>query len=890
KFKEMDEISHIMSLTDILDIKKTEWGLEIGKLIDKNNIPEDSEELKRLREYALSKDMYRGSLVSNDGKITVIIARLKEDADQIAVGRQMKAIVKETRGDGKIYYGGIPFQQIFLTDIVQKDLGKLIPLVIILVIIILFISFRSLRGVFLPLSCVLISTVWTVGIMSILKIPLNIASDAIPVLLVAIGSAYGIHMLSKYNEDVRHGDTKIQGIKDALSEVGIPILLAGITTLIGFLAFLSSNLSPIREFGVLSAIGVMFAMIISVTFLPAVLSFLKVKRIKPSAEGSKSDWSTRMMDKLGGFVLRNALQIVIGSGIFVVFALLMIPRISREVNMVDYFKKDSEIRQAEEMMESNLGGSIPVQILVEGDLKDPFVLKEMLRFEKFLDARPNISDPQSIADLICEMNWVMNGHYTIPETREGVANLWFFIEGNEVLDQLITDDDTEALIQAKLGTVNTKQMLALVSAVEEYINSELRTDLITVEYSLASPELAEQLAKERVERILSTITWDIEKRGFGWNANNPELKNAVTAAVTADSGGFDDNLINNIATKIGECLRSEDADILIESENVIAAIVIDICNVLHLGSPDEENIVAILENDVPRALYAADPEALDYAAETIVAIIADEAKWARTNRLIDDIKPFLPEKLRDDEDFLGDMRDNVWEINEDRTAIASSNYARLSGKEDGENQTELSAQQTGMPIIYMDLDKKIMRSQAFSLSIAIFLVFILLAYRLKSFIGGLISITPIVLTILFNFTIMSIFRIPLDVVTVLIGSVAVGIGIDYTIHFITRFKVEHARGKTEIEALDKTLETTGKAIVINALSVMMGFLVLILGNIVPMQRFGYLIALTMVVSAVASITVLPALLLITRAGFVGRLDSLKNGLVSKVKGKIDIGK
>jgi predicted RND superfamily exporter protein len=121
--------------------------------------------------------------------------------------------------------------------------------------------------------------------MSLVKIPLTIASDAMPVLLIAIGSAYGIHMLSKYNEDVRLGDTKIQGIKDALSEVGIPILLTGITTLIGFLAFLSSNLSLMREFGIFTAIGVMFAMLISVTFLPAVLSLLRVGKVKLNHKG-----------------------------------------------------------------------------------------------------------------------------------------------------------------------------------------------------------------------------------------------------------------------------------------------------------------------------------------------------------------------------------------------------------------------------------------------------------------------------------------------------------------------------------------------------------------------------------------------------------------------------
>ena len=896
QFKEMDEIFHVMSLTDIIDIKKTDWGLEIGKLIDEANIPRDSEELLRLRKYALSKDMYEGNLVSDDGKITVIIARLKQDADKLAIGRQMKEVVEKTQGIEKIYYGGIPFQMILLTDIIQSDLIKLTPLVILLVMGILFVSFRSLRGVFLPLSCVLISTIWVLGFMSLLKIPLTIASDAFPILLIAVGSAYGIHMLSKYNEDVYKEEGKIKGIKEALSEVGFPILLAGLTTLIGFLAFLTSKLSLIREFGIFTALGVGFAMIISMTFLPAVLSFMKVKRGTKKIE---KEWTTRMMDKLGGFVLRNAKLIVAFCIVVVLFSLFMITRLSREVNMIDYFKENSEIRQTEEMMEDRLGGSIPVQIVVKGDLKNPFVLKEIIKFEKFLEAQPDIRNPQSIADLICEMNWVVNGLYTIPETKEGVANLWFFIEGNEVLNQLITDDAREALIQAKLGTVNTKQLIALVNEVKDYMNQELRTDLVELRISLASSELVTELAKDRTERILSKIEWDIRKRGLAWTAHNSELREMLFTTANPNSGGLDDAMIDAIGMKVGDYLRDDSADVQVESERVISSIITGIDDALRLSISGErslsektpewsdKDIADVLKKNVPQTLYADDPMALDYAAETIVTIIKDEKNWARVKRLIQDIKPFLPESLSDDEKFLGNLRDDVWEINEDRTTIEGSKYESLSGYTNVEARTKLSAQQTGMPIIYNDLDKNIMESQALSLSIAILLVFLLLAFRLKSLIGGLISITPIVLTILINFTIMAIFDIPLDVITVLIGSVAVGIGIDYTIHFIVRFRVEHARGKTELEALDKTLETTGKAIVINALSVMMGFLVLVLGNIVPMQRFGYLIALTMIISATASITILPALLLVTRAGFIGRLGLLTTGLASKVSNKIN---
>ncbi len=889
RFKQMDEVSHVMSLTDIIDIKKTEWGLEVGKLIDKHNIPDSPGELEKLKEYTLSKDMYQGNIISEDGKIIVIIARLEKDADKVKTAHKLKEIVEATRGNERIYYGGIPFQMASVLGFILGDLRRLIPLVTILVMVTLFFSFRTLRGVFLPLSCVLMSTVWTLGIMALLKIPLTVASDAVPVLLIAIGSAYGIHMLSKYNEDVQLGDDKIQGIKDALSEVGIPIFLAGITTLIGFLTFLSSDLSLIREAGVFAAMGVMFAMFISVTFLPAVLSLLKVGKIKLNHKGVEDSPLNRLMDKLGGFVLRNE-RFIIGIGIAIILvALVAIPRIHREVNMVEYFKKESEIRQTEEMMEQKLGGSIPIQLLVEGDLKDPFVLKEMLKLEKYLEAQPNVSSPQSIADLICEINGVINDHYTIPETREGVANLWFFIEGNEVLNQLINSKATEGLIQAKLGTVSTGEVRILVDAIEDYLKKELKTDLLKVKISTASLDIADRLRIERAEDILSKIKWDIERRKVGAQYIVPLQAALIEVIIAGMHAGVqyieplhDEVSIKELSRKITDYFKSDEADIQIESERIIDKVVTDILIRLKPGEIGEKEIISILKKNIPEksrgVLQYPPTEALEYTAESIMAIIDDFRRWVRVNNLVQSLKPFLPENMRDDKDFLEDLRDNCWEVNEDWIAVESSKYANAVNSEDRVN---LTIKQTGLPIIYRDIDRKIIRTQALSLSIAIVLVFLLLSFQLKSLIGGLISISPIILTILVNSILMAVFDIPLDVITVMIGSVAVGIGIDYTIHFINRFKYEFGKGKSELEALDKTLETTGKAILINAISVMMGFLVLILGSMVPVQRFGYLIAFTMITSALGAITFLPALILVTKAGFIGDFGRLAGKLKSK---------
>ena len=675
QFKLVDGISYVTSLTNVLDIKKgADGGIEIGRLIDEYNLPKTTGELQKLKDYTLSKDVYRGRLVSDDAKATLIICRLREEADKIKTARQLKEIVNNAGPKEKIYYGGLPFQMMDLSEIILNDLKYLIPLVSILIVISLFLGFRTLRGVILPLSSVFISAVWTLGIMSLLRIPLTAISDIIPVILLAVGSAYGIHVVHKFNEEPT-GEGRAKQSEKALTEVGVPVILAGITTIAGFLSFIfGSYLSLIREFGLFSALGVLFALIISLTFIPSILSLLpaKGKTILSNGNIEKKSGFAGFMDKVGEWILKNEKPIIMGGIIVVAISILGIPRIQRKVDMLDYFKPGSSIRLTEELMQNKFGGSIPIQILVKGDIQDPMVLKEMKKMEDFLESQGDAHNSQSVAGLIEEMNDVMGEGKVIPDSKDKVANLWFLLEGEEVMSQLVNPDKTEAVIQATIINLDTKQIRKLVESIDNYIKNT-NTDFFTFT-------------------------------------------------------------------------------------------------------------------------------------------------------------------------------------------------------------------QTGMPSIYQHLDDSVMRSQVQSLIISIILVFICLVFMLRSFTGGLIGLVPIGFTLLFVFGFMGFTGIPLDIATILVGSIAIGIGIDYSIHFVSRFSDEFKKSKTELEALDKTLETTGKAILINVITVMMGFLVLILANLIPLQRFGILVAITMIGSGLGAITLLPATILLTKASFIGDFGRLFDNVRNHLSG------
>jgi hydrophobe/amphiphile efflux-3 (HAE3) family protein len=666
EFKKIKNVSYVTSLTNVLDIKTDEEGtLQISKLIDEYNLPTEIEELEEIKNYTLSKDMYRGYLISEDAKGTLIICRFSDEADKVKAASQLKEIVNKADINEKVYYGGLPFQLTEISEIIQKDLQKLIPFILLLIIIALYISYRSIRGVIIPILSVSISTVWTLGVMSLLEVPLTAISDIIPVVLIAVGSAYSIHVVSKFNEEVTSNSNRLEQSKKALSEIMLPVLMAGVTTIAGFISFIfGSYLTMIAEFGWFTSLGIFFALLVAITFVPSVLSLLPVRIIPLIDEVSpKKSGMSKFMDKIGGWILKNEKTIVTFAVLIAIVSFIGIPKIERKVDLLDYFKQDTSIRITEEMMERRFGGSVPVQFLVQGDIQDPEVLNKMKKIEDFLEKQDGVHNPKSVADLIEEMSDAMGEGKSIPESKEMVGNLWFLLEGEEVMNQLVNAEKTEAVIQATITNVNTQFVKDLVEKIEYFL---------------------------------------------------------------------------------------------------------------------------------------------------------------------------LP-------------------LNNERFHVS----------------------QTGLTSIYLRLDETITGSQVQSLIIAIILVFICLLVLMKSVSGAIIGLSSIGLSLIIIFGFMGFSGIPLDIATVLVGSISIGIGIDYSIHFISRFRSDFNKSGIEIDSLDSTLETTGEAIMINVVTVMMGFLVLLFADLVPLQRFGLLVAITMIVSGITAITLLPALILLNKTGFIEKFNELK---------------
>jgi hypothetical protein len=169
---------------------------------------------------------------------------------------------------------------------------------------------------------------------------------------------------------------------------------------------------------------------------------------------------------------------------------------------------------------------------------------------------------------------------------------------------------------------------------------------------------------------------------------------------------------------------------------------------------------------------------------------------------------------------------------------------------------------TGMPFIDMKMNQSLLTSQIRSLLIAILALVLIVGVILRSFPTGLYATAPIIAAIIVLFGVMGISGIPLNIVTVLVASIALGIGIDYSIHVISHFNYSIKNGKDINKSLEETIMISGKSIFINVVSVSAGFLVLVFSEMVPLQYFGILMALSMVGSGLAALTLLPVILIL----------------------------
>ncbi len=312
----IEELPGVESATSVMSadyIDGTEEGISVEPLVPES-FAGTQDEIVAIRDRLLGWDLYRRALVSDDLTATQVVASLDFSADDAGtaiatdVYRNIKRIALETGFPStNVYVTGIPVFSGVVNDATRADLVVLVPLVIVVVLLTLFLSFRRAGGIVLPLLTVAVSAILAIGAMAMFGVKLSIITTILPVILVAVGSAYGIHVVSHYYDEMA-GKRNLSDAEHreivfgTLRKIGQPVLLAALTTFAGFGSLCFTSVVPIFEFGLFASFGVIVAFVVSLTLIPALLLIRgpdRKNRDSAAFDGPTDPLSAAFADALG---------------------------------------------------------------------------------------------------------------------------------------------------------------------------------------------------------------------------------------------------------------------------------------------------------------------------------------------------------------------------------------------------------------------------------------------------------------------------------------------------------------------------------------------------------------------------------------------------------------
>jgi len=571
------------------------------------------------------------------------------------------------------------------------------PGMFLIIVLILFISFRRGSYVVLPLLALMIAMIWLFGTMVLLGIAFNVMAAALIPLIMGLGVDYSVHFFHNYRAELTKGKTPAEAIKRSVKDIGTAMFLAWITTAIAFMSFLTSNMLPIRQFGLLLAVGITYTFITAITFLPAARYIIDRKKppsIKTKLNGLASKLSlSQVMGKTSLIVMSHQKKILAMIVLTTIIFAIGASQLERGFDMHQFVPADNPAMELFDTMAEYFPFASESQeyILIEGDVATVEALQGIAQ------THTNIQDDTFIA-----------------RKTDGTVKI------------------TSIYSEIELAIKNNKSLI-------EKFNIDEKTNIPRTDKDVK--ELFDYLYKGKTFDI-----GDIENSEFDM----------------ADFGN----------SQVGMVLYKNNSR---------------------------------------------------YTATVIRYYLEASSKLGGN---IQDGLELLTKEINEDMVTYGDA-----------TAIA-----------------------TGMSQIQLNNTTNLTSSQFLSTGISILLAALVLIITYRNPTLGLIAIIPVCISIVWILGTMYYFGYILDVMTVTVTSMTIGIGIDYAIHATERFRLVADKTGDADKAVCETIAHTGGALLIAALTTALAFAILILAPIPPEQRFGIILAITVSYSFLTSVILLPILL------------------------------
>lgn len=779
-----------------------------------NAIEQEGDELRAL----FSDDLDVGTATARGGIVVVELDPELDEEERAAAGVAVRdRLDREPLG----FFDVDAFSFELMSEELEDELFTELPLLLLgsigLIVLLLWLLFRSVVDVLLGIGGLLVVQVWLGGIAALLGPgwlgltgPFSQLAVAVPVMLVGLGVDYEVHLVSRIREERAEGTDPARSSERSLQTVGVALVLVTVTTMVGFLSNLQSPIPPIADFGVFTAGGMLGALLVMGALVPAARQLLDRRFDLPvhAPGGGEDSPFASVMGRAAGLAIRFPAPVLVVGLVIGGLGVVAASDLDTEFSQEDFLPDGSRADELIARMDVLFGGDVTEQtfLLLEGDLEDPTVLAAIEEAEAPIADLEDVRDVDGTVDLTSPLSLVGQRHAAAQRAREQLVEQARFATGEADVELLVPFPDELAPEEVPDVDGLDDEGPGGVPAGEE-----------------AGAAIDEEALEERLppgvdrDEALLGLLEDDELAQLLVEGATEELRDGLLATMGEDT-----------AVELAALAPDE----------------VDLARLEAIGYPLDE-----LGAETAELLQlATDLEALGYAG-----VIADDTDLGAVyDRVAEEAGDELTQVLSDDRQLALVMIPT--EAGEDgaQELAAELREAAAPIREHVDDLVVVSEQLVIQETLDLLIDAQVEKI-LFSVGSALFLLVLYYLFSQRRPLLGLITMVPTLYAIPIILGAMWILGLPFNALTATIASVAVGFGVDYGIHLSNRFREEKERGGSPEEAVRRTLQRTGAALVASAATTSAAFGVLGFSNLVAVAQFGVITAMTMVASLVTTV-------------------------------------
>ena len=551
-----ERVPHLEELTSLVNARDTRAEgdtLIVEEFLDP--WPADAAAIARLRERAFDNPLFQGSLLSADGSATALSLELQlhstpkgvvdelagfDDDGSNAKGKAAPALLSgaETeesvaaveqviaefqRPDFVLYSAGTPILMQVLGEVMARDMPRFLGLALVSIALLLLIMFRRLVAAFAPLLVVGLTVAATFGLMGWSETPMHVPTQVLPSLLLAACIGDSIHVLAIFYQRRHSGESEADALIHALRHSGFPIVLTSLTTAVGLASFATSDIAPVAGIGIFGPIGVLIALALSLSLLPAIMVLVPMGEARSSDAAGRSTGTDRLLAALGRHAVRRPLPILLTACLLSAVALFGALRLRLSHDPMTWFPDGTPIKEGTRHIDEVLGGSVSFEVVLErpteGDARDPVALQRMAALGQDLETRPRdgyrAGQTTSLADIVKEVHRALNEDradaYLVPDDPEAVAQelLLFESAGSDDLEDFIDGESRTLRMAVRMpwrDSVHYRVFFDLAEADVDAALGDLGKPIVTGVYAVLVRSIAAVVTSMANSYIFSIVS------------------------------------------------------------------------------------------------------------------------------------------------------------------------------------------------------------------------------------------------------------------------------------------------------------------------------------------------------------------------------------------------